>query len=178
MKFLMDSTCATSGIDNFAIRLSISDGGGLIDGAAVGDGFLRCRETGFAVGVRVVDLRLSINFLTVSVIFGGGGIAGDDCGESGLATNDGVEIFGVSDFLSGFIFDCPRDTFGTRRTGAVVGISGRLRFSASSRLGAGRVLSGVVLGKDFLNGVTSLNDGIAGAGFTAGRTFGVGLKAC
>lgn len=53
-------------------------------------------------------------------------------------------------------------------------MSGRLRFSDSSIVVAGRVLSGIALGCDFLNGVTSLNDGITGAGFTADLTFGVG----
>jgi len=162
---------------NFAICLSISDGGGLIDGDAFRDGFIRCEGTGFGAGIRIVDLSPSINFLTVSVIFGCGAIAGVDRGDSGIVTNGGAKTCGMDVFWCGFTFS-PRDTFGTFRTGAGVGMFGRLRFSDSSILVAGRVLSGVVLGRDFLNGATSLNDGIAGAGFTAGRTFGVGLKTC
>ena len=55
-------------------------------------------------------------------------------------------------------------------------MSGRLSFSDSSILVAG--LRDVGCGGDFLNGVTSLNDGIASAGFPAGRTFGVGREDC
>jgi hypothetical protein len=95
---LIDSIGVTSGIDNFAIRWSISDGGDLIDGAVVVDGFVRCGGTGFGAGIRVVDLSPSINFLTVSVIFGGGGIADVGCGDSGIFTNGGAETCGVDNF--------------------------------------------------------------------------------
>lgn len=69
----IDSTGATSGIDNFAIRWSMADGGGVIAGVVV-DGFLCCKGISVGVGVRVVDLSPSINFLTVSDIFGGAGV--------------------------------------------------------------------------------------------------------
>ena len=104
----MDSTCATSGIDNFAICLSISDGGGLIDGDAFWDVFVCCGGTGFSTGVRVANLSPSNNSLTVSAIFGGdgiagvgcrgGSIAGARCGDSGIFNNGGAETCGVDDF--------------------------------------------------------------------------------
>lgn len=95
---LMDSTGATSGIDNFAIRWPIADGGGLVDRGVIVDGSVRFGRTGFGAGVRVVDLSPSINFLTVSIIFGGGGIAGVGCGDSGIPTNGGGETCGANDF--------------------------------------------------------------------------------
>ena len=94
----MDSTCATSGIDNFAIRWPIADGGGLVERGVIVDGFVRFGETGFGADVRVVDLSPSINFLTVSIIFGGGGIASVRCGDSGIFNNGGAETCGVNDF--------------------------------------------------------------------------------
>ena len=45
----------------------MADGGGVIDGEVVADGFV-CGKEG--AGVRVVDLSPSINFFTVSDIFG------------------------------------------------------------------------------------------------------------
>ena len=47
----------------------MADGGGVIAGVVV-DGFLCCKGISVGVGVRVVDLSPSINFLTVSDIFG------------------------------------------------------------------------------------------------------------
>jgi hypothetical protein len=49
-----------------------------------------------------------------------------------------------------------------------VWILGILRFKDSSMLEVSRVLGGTVVGSVFVNGVTSLKDGMAGAGFTAG----------
>ncbi len=135
---LIDSTGATSGIESFAIRWSNSDGGSL------GDGLVRWGGIFLGAGVRVVDLSPSINFLTVSDIFG--------CGE---------------DFDSWGLVDRFRDISGTLGTGAGFGMSGRLRFRDSSILEFCRVLGDVLAGRGFLNGVTSLNDGRAGAGFTA-----------
>lgn len=72
------------------------------------DGFVRCRGAGFGTGVRIVDLSPSINFLTVSAIFGGGGITGTGCEDGaiedvgcvdlGAFTNAGAEICGMDDF--------------------------------------------------------------------------------
>ena len=101
--------------------------------------------TSFGVGVRLVDLSPSINFLTVSDIFG--------CGE---------------DFDSWGLVVRFRDISGTLGTGAGLGMSGRLRFRDSSILEFCRVLGDVLAGRGFLNGVTSLNDGRAGMGITAG----------
>jgi hypothetical protein len=47
-------------------------------------------------------------------------------------------------------------------------ILGILRLSDSSMLEFSRVLGGSELGSGFVNGVTSLKDGMAGAGFTDG----------
>ncbi len=71
------------------------------------DGLVRCRGAGFGTGVRIVDLSPSINFLTVSFIFGGDGFAGTGCedddikglvwGDLGAFTNGGAEICGMDD---------------------------------------------------------------------------------
>jgi len=90
-------------------------------------------------------LSPSINFFTVSDIFG--------C---------------VEDFGSGCVVDRFRDISGTLGTLVGVGMLGRLLLSDSSILGDGRVVGGGGVCSDFLNGVTSLNDGTTGAGFTAG----------
>ena len=136
---LIDSTGATSGIDSFAIRWSNSDEGSFIDG------LVRWGGISFGMVVRVVDLSPSINFFTVSDIFG--------C---------------VEDFGSGCVVDRFRDISGTLGTLVGVGMLGRLLLSDSSILGDGRVVGGGGVCSDFLNGVTSLNDGTTGAGFTAG----------
>jgi len=114
---LIDSTGATSGIDSFAIRWSNSDGGSL------GDGLVSWGGTSFGVGVRVVDLSPSINFLTVSDIFG--------C---------------VDDFDSCCVADRFRDISGNLGAGVRVGmLLGRLLWRDSSILEDGRVLGGVVV---------------------------------
>ena len=163
----IDSTGATSGIDNFAIRWSMDDGGGLIAGVIVED-FLFCKGVSWGGGVRVDDLSPSINFLTVSDIFGGAGIEGLGSGVSRIFANCGAETWGVGDFRSCCVFNRSRETFGTLGLGVGLGISGRLRCRDSSILEFGRVLGDVLDGLGFLNGVTSLNDGTAGAGFTIG----------
>ena len=136
---LIDSTGATSGIDSFAMRWSNSDG------VTLGDGLMSWVGTSFGVGVRLVDLSPSINFLTVSEIFG--------C---------------VDDFDSCCVVDRFRDISGTLGAGAGFGRSGRLRFRDSSILEFCRLLGDVLAGRGFLNGVTSLNDGTTGKGFTVG----------
>lgn len=114
---LIDSAGATSGIDSFAIRWSNSDGVTLVDG------LVRWGATSFGVGVRVVDLSPSINFLTVSDIFG--------C---------------VDDVGSCCVVDRFRDISGTLGTGVCVGmLLGRLLWSDSSILEDGRVLGGGVV---------------------------------
>ena len=136
---LIDSTGATSGIDSFAMRWSNSDG------VTLGDGLMSWVGTSLGVGVRLVDLSPSINFLTVSDNFG--------C---------------VDDFDSCCVVDRFRDISGTLGAGAGFGMSGRLRFRDSSILEFCRLLGDVLAGRGFLNGVTSLNDGTTGRGFTAG----------
>ena len=108
---LIDSTGATSGIDSFAIRWSNSDGGSL------GDGLVSWGGIFFGAGVRLVDLSPSINFFTVSDIFG----CVDDLGSCGV-----VDRF--------------RDTSGTLGAGVGVGMLGRFLWSASSILEDRRML--------------------------------------
>ena len=136
---LIDSTGATSGIDSFAICWSNSDGGGFGDGFVCWGGIL------IGAGVRVVDLSPSINFLTVSDIFG--------C---------------VDNFGSCCIVEPLRDISGTLGTEVGSGMLGRLFWSDSSILEGGSVFAGGVVRWGFLKGVTSLKDGTAGAGFIAG----------
>ena len=108
---LIDSAGATSGIDSFAMRWSNSDGGSL------GGGLVRWGEISFGMGVRLVDLSPSINFFTVSDIFG----CVDDLGSCGV----------VGRF---------RDTSGTLGAGVGVGMLGRFLWSASSILEDRRML--------------------------------------
>lgn len=75
---------------------------------------------------------------------------------------------GVEDLGSAGFADRPRDTFGTLGFEGEVWILGILRFSVSSMLERSRVLGGIGACSDLVNGVTSLNDGIAGAGFIVG----------
>lgn len=51
---------------------------------------------------------------------------------------------------------------------------GILRLSDSSMLEVSRVLGATAVCSGFVNGVTSLNDGMAGAGFIAGWIFSAG----
>ena len=164
---MIDSTGFTSGIDSFAIRWPISDGGSVVEGRVAVDGFVRCGETCLGGSVRVVDLSSSINFLTVSVILGWVGMEDLGRGDSEIFANGGAEICGGDDFGSACVVSGLRDIFGVLGTRAGFGISGRLRLSVSSILEDGRALDAVVVGCAFRNGVTVLNDGRAGAGFTA-----------
>ena len=58
-------------IDSFAIRRSISDGGGLINGVVAWDGFVRCGGTGLGSGVRRVDDKYDLSFAVASETFVG-----------------------------------------------------------------------------------------------------------
>ncbi len=89
----MDSTDATSGIESFAIRWSILDGGGLIAGAVLvrGVGFVAGGGTSCGVALGAVDLSPSINLLTVSDIFGWAGIDVSARRVSGILANLGAE---------------------------------------------------------------------------------------
>ncbi len=98
---LIDSTGATSGIDSFAIRWSMADGGGLMDGIVVRDGFVCSRGTRLVAGMPVVAFRPSINFLTVSDIFGWGGFEALGFCVSGIVANLGAERGGGDDFGTG-----------------------------------------------------------------------------
>ncbi|UCH90425.1 MAG: hypothetical protein JSU60_04725, partial [Nitrospirota bacterium] len=78
----------------------------------------------------------------------------------------GAETWGVDDFRVCCVLNRSREIFGTLGSGVGFGISGMLRFRDSSILGFGRLFGEVLAGRGFWNGVTSLNDGTAGAGFT------------
>jgi len=74
----------------------------------------------------------------------------------------------VEDLGSARVADGPRDTFGTLGFEGGFWILGILRFSASSMLELSRVFGGIGACSDLVNGVTSLNDGIAGGGLIVG----------
>ena len=86
----------------------------------------------------------------------------------------GAEIFGVAGVGTGLGIGCFLETFGTEGFEGGGTIFGIWRFSVDSRFDGSWVLGEVVTFSGFVNGVTLLNDGIVGAGLTAGRTFSTG----
>lgn len=85
-------------------------------------------------------------------------------GVSGMVANCGAEIFGVAALGSS------GDVVRLLEFSEIIGLEGGfwilgiLRLSDSSMLELSRVLGGTELGSGFVNGVTSLNDGMVGAG--------------
>lgn len=161
-------------MESFAIRWSMLDRGGLIAGVVLGVGFEGCKGTCFlGVGLGAVDLSPSINLFTVSDIFGWAGIDDSARRGSGILANLGAETCGVEGCCCS-IAGRPLEIFGKGFLEKGACTFGRLRCRDSAILARGWLLRGTEAGLGFLNGVTSFNDGRAGAGFTAGGalTFG------
>lgn len=91
-----------------------------------------------------------------------------------MGANFGAEIFGVEAWVLGGDVVRFRDDSGIVGLETGVLIVGEWRLSDSSMLEVSCACGGTTVGSDFVNGVTSLKEGGAGAGFTVCLIFSVG----